>query len=195
MGRAGTLTSIMAGMARTPTFLLLLGLAALPLAADVTNCACDVTRPESLKARECSLCVEAEKHPGPGDFFTVKDVNPRKPNRWLALPQAHTPGPHALHLLPQETRNRYWRYAIEQASEKFGDQWGIAYNGQITRTQCHLHVHIGRWIKAADTAKFKLVKRIEDFPAPSDSGILIRPVKGGFLVLTGEQIMETALVR
>ena len=72
---------------------------------------------------------------------------------------------------------------------------GAACNGQLMRTQCHLHIHIGRWIKAATTDKFKLVKRIEDFPAPSDSGILIRPVKGGFLVLTGEQIMETALVR
>jgi len=182
-------------MARTHTFLLLLAWGALPLAADVTNCACDITRPETLKARECSLCVEAEKHSGPAEFFTLKDVNPRKPNRWLALPRAHTPGPHALHLLPLETRSRYWRYAIKQAQEKFGDEWGLAYNGQIMRTQCHLHVHIGRWIKAADTAKFKLVKRIEDFPAPSDSGILIRPVKGGFLVLTGEQIMETALVR
>ena len=185
----------MAGMARTFTFLLLIGLAAVPLAADVTNCACDVTRPETLKARECSLCVEAERHPDDVTFFILKDTNPRKPNRWLALPRAHTPGPHALHLLPKEARTRFWRYAIEQAAERFGAEWGLAYNGQLMRTQCHMHLHIGRWIKAAETGKFKLVKRVEDFPAPPDSGILIRPVKGGFLVLTGEQIMETALVR
>lgn len=185
----------MAGMARSLTILLLLGLAAVPLAADVTNCACDATRPETMKARECSLCGEAEKHPDTAPFFTLKDVNPRKPNRWLALPRAHTPGPHALHLLPKETRAQFWRYAIEQATERFGEDWGLAYNGQLMRTQCHMHLHIGRWIKAADTDKFKLVKRVEDFPAPSDSGIFVRPVKGGFLVLTGEQIMETALVR
>lgn len=182
-------------MSRSLTFVLLLGLAAAPLAADVTNCACDVTKPETMKARECSLCREAEKHPGDTAFFVVKDVNPRKPNRWLAMPHAHAPGPHSLHLLPKDTRTQLWRYAIQQASQRFGDDWGLAYNGQLVRTQCHLHVHIGRWIKAADTAKFKLVKRVEDFPAPSDSGIFVRPVKGGFLVLTGEQIMETALVR
>lgn len=185
----------MAGMGRTLTFLVLLGLAAVPLAADVTNCACDTTRPETLKARECSLCNEAEKHPASVDFFVLKDVNPRKPNRWLALAQAHSPGPHALHLLPNEVRTRLWRYAIAQAAERFGEGWGLAYNGPIVRTQCHLHIHIGRWIEAADTDKFKLIKRVEDFPAPSDSGIFIRPVKGGFLVLTGEQIVETALVR
>lgn len=167
----------------------------LPLAADVTNCACDAARPETLKARECSLCVEAEKHTAETEFFSLKDVNPRKPNRWLALPRAHTPGPHALHLLPKEVRTRLWFYAIEQARERFGDEWALAYNGQLMRTQCHMHLHIGRWIKAADTDKFKLVKRVEDFPAPADSGILVRPVEGGFLVLTGELIMETALVR
>lgn len=185
----------MAEMRRTLAILFLLSLAALPLAADVTNCACDVTRPETLKARECSLCLEAEKHPASVEFFTLKDVNPRKPNRWLALPQAHSTGPHALHLMPKETRNRYWRYAIAQAAERFGEDWGLAYNGQKVRTQCHLHLHIGRWIKAADTTSFKLVRRIEDIPAPADSGIFVRPVKGGFLVLTGQQIMETALLR
>lgn len=185
----------MARMVRSLTFLLLLGSAALPLAADVTNCACDPARPETMKARECSLCVEAEKHPADVTFFVVKDVNPRKPNRWLALPRMHSPGPHPLHLVPKETRTLYWRYAIEQATARFGEEWALAYNGQITRTQCHLHIHLGRWIKAAESDKFKLVKRVEDFPAPADSGILVRPVKGGFLVLTGEQIMETALVR
>ena len=185
----------MARMVRSSLFLLLLGVVVLPLAADVTNCACDVTKPETLKARECSLCVEEEKHAATVEFFIVKDINPRKPNRWLVLPQAHSEGPHALHLLPAATRTRFWQYAIDQAKEHFGDEWAIAYNGLITRTQCHLHVHVGRWIKAADTVKFKLVKRVEDIPAPDDSGILIRPTKGGFLVLTGEQIMETALVR
>ena len=185
----------MAMMLRSPTCLLLLGLAAIPLFADTSNCACDVTQPETLKARECSLCNEAEKHPSSAEFFVLKDVNPRKPNRWLALVQAHSPGPHALHLLPKDARTRLWRYAIEQAAQRFGENWGLAYNGQIVRTQCHLHIHIGRWIEAADTDKFQLVRRVEDFPAPSDSGLFIRPVKGGFMVLTGEQIVETALVR
>lgn len=185
----------MAVMGRSLTVLLLLGLAATPLAADVTKCACDVSRPETLKARECSLCVEAEKHPAGVEFFVVKDVNPRKPNRWLAMPREHTPGPHALHLMPKEFRTRYWRYAIEQATERFGENWGLAYNGHTVRTQCHMHIHVGRWIPAAGSDQFKFVKRVEDIPSPSDSGIFVRPVRGGFLVLTGQQIMETALVR
>ncbi len=185
----------MASMVRSPAILFLLAAAAIPLAADVTHCACDTTRPETMKARECSLCVEAEKHPAGVPYFVLKDVNPRKPGRWLALPQAHTPGPHGLHLLPKEARTQLWRFAIQQAAERFGEDWALAYNGQLMRTQCHLHLHMGRWIKAADTAKFKRVRRVEDFPAPAGTGILIRPVKGGFLVLTGEQIMETALVR
>ena len=122
-GRAGTLTSIMAEMARTLTYLLLLGLAAIPLAADVTNCACDVTRPETLKARECSLCIEAEKHPASVAYFLLRTSIPRKPNRWLALPQAHTRSPHAC-ISCRKTRTRFWRYAIEQAEERFGGEWG-----------------------------------------------------------------------
>src|SRR2546421_717963 len=46
-------------MRRLP-ILLVLCLAA-PLGADVTACACDITKPETLEARECALCREAGK--------------------------------------------------------------------------------------------------------------------------------------
>lgn len=167
----------------------------LRLGADVSKCACDPSRPETMKARECALCVEADKHPADVEFFVLKDINPRKPGRWLVLPRAHTPGPHALHDLPKASRDRLWRFAIATAREKFGDGWGIAYNGWKVRTQCHLHVHIGKFIRAAENSNFKFVRRIEDFPAPADAGLWIHPVPGGFHVHTGEQIMETALVR
>lgn len=170
-------------------------LLALRLDADVSQCACDPARPETLKARECGLCVEADKHPSDVEFFVLKDINPRKPGRWLVLPRSHSAGPHPLHEMPKAMRDRLWRFALAAAKEKFGEEWGVAYNGWKVRTQCHLHFHVGRFIRAAENSNFKIVRRLEDFPAPSDAGVWIHPVAGGFHVHTGEQIMETALVR
>lgn len=168
---------------------------ALRLWGDVSRCACDPSRPETLKARECGLCIEADKHTGDGEFFVLKDNNPRKPGRWLVLPRAHGSGPHAMHELKKAERDRLWRFAMATAKEKFGEEWGLAYNGWKVRTQCHLHLHVGKFIRAAENSNFKVVRRVEDFPAPADGGVWIHQVKGGFHVHTGEQIMETALVR
>ncbi len=165
-------------------------------AADVRGCDCVLSDPESMQKRECSLCREAEQQPAGVEFFVLRDANPHKPNRWLVLPKAHLPGAHPLHLMPQSERTRFWAFAIAEAKQRFGpDEWGVAYNGDKVRTQCHLHLHIGRFIPAAENSKFRLVRRIEDFPAPTEGGVLVHPVKGGYHVLTGEDIMETALVR
>ena len=43
-----------------------------------------------MAKHECGLCREAEKLPQDPSVFFLKDINPRKPNRWLALPRAHT---------------------------------------------------------------------------------------------------------
>jgi hypothetical protein len=43
---------------------------------------------ESMAKRECGLCREAEKQPQDTPVFFLKDINPNKPNRWLALPRA-----------------------------------------------------------------------------------------------------------
>jgi diadenosine tetraphosphate (Ap4A) HIT family hydrolase len=184
----------MAAMRALFRLLLLLACAA-ALPADVSRCACDPARPETLKERNCSLCAEAEKQPAGVRYFVLKDANPRKPNRWLALPRRHLPGPHHLHDLPKPERDELWRFAVKTAREKFGEEWGIAYNGAEVRTQCHLHLHIGRFARAAETSKFLLVRRVEDIPAPADSGLWVHPVPGGFHVHTGEQITETVLVR
>ena len=77
---------------RMRTLPLLGGVALLLLAAthaDVRNCQCDVTRPETLAVRECSLCKAAEAQPLEPAFFLLRDANPNKPNRWLALPRFH----------------------------------------------------------------------------------------------------------
>jgi diadenosine tetraphosphate (Ap4A) HIT family hydrolase len=163
--------------------------------ADTRQCACDPAKPETMAARECGLCREAEKQPPDVPFFTLKDINPRKPNRWLVLPRRHIVGPHHLYDLPSAERAALWRYAIKVGREKFGEDWGIAYNGDRVRTQCHLHLHVGRFIKAAENSNFIFVKRVEDFPAPREGGIWVHPVPGGFHAHTGEEIMETALVR
>lgn len=175
--------------------LLTLAVAASSL-ADVSGCVCDPAKPESMKARECGLCNEAEKQPADVEFFVLKDINPRKPNRWLVLPRTHGKGgAHHLHEMSRAQQVRFWKFAIQAAKERFGDEWGVAYNGWKVRTQCHMHVHIGRLIQAAKISKFKFVRRIEDFPTPEETGIWIYPVPGGFRVHTGEQITETALVR
>lgn len=175
---------------------LLLACAPPRLGADVRGCDCKLDDPESMKKRECSLCREAEVQPAGVEFFVVRDINPRKPNRWLIMPKAHMPGSHPLHLMPKHDRDRLWSFAIAEAKKHFGeDEWGVAYNGDKVRTQCHMHVHAGKYIAAAENSSFKLVRRLEQFPAPSEGGILIHPVKSGFHVHTGEDIMETALVR
>lgn len=175
-------------------FILLITSAAL-VRADISNCACDPKNPESMKSRQCSLCNEAEKRPPGEDFFVLKDINPRKPGRWLVLPVAHGSAQHHFRDLPKAQRDKLWREAIRVAQEKFGDGWGLAYNGERARTQCHLHLHVGRFIKAAETSSGSLVRRIEDIPAPDEGGIWVHPVEGGYHVHLGDQIAETILVR
>ncbi len=168
---------------------------AAPASADVSQCACDPAIPETMKARNCSLCAVAEKQPPGVEFFVLKDINPRKPNRWLVLPRMHKPGAHELCDYPKPVRDALWRFAIRTAREKFGEEWGIAYNGAQVRTQCHMHLHIGRFVRAAETKRFRFVRRVEDIPAPEDGGLWVHPAPGGYHVHVGEQITETALVR
>jgi diadenosine tetraphosphate (Ap4A) HIT family hydrolase len=166
-----------------------------PALADVSSCACDPAKPETMKRRECSLCAEAERQPDGVEFFYLKDVNPRKPNRGLMLPKRHMEGGHHLADMPAAERARYWQAAIAKAHELWGDKWGLAYNGAQVRTQCHMHIHVGKWITVTETPRFKVVHRVEDFPAPKDVGFWIHPVGNGFHVHLGEMITETVLVR
>src|SRR6185503_4845370 len=112
--------------------------------ADVRNCQCDPAKPETLAARECSLCKAVEAQPAEPPFFLLKDANPNKPHRWLALPRSHGEKPQDLRVLTPEQRAAYWTFAIAQARELFGDAWGLAINSLERRTQCHAHIHIGK---------------------------------------------------
>src|SRR5258708_34050072 len=66
----------------------------LPLSrADVRACLCDVAVPETLEARECGLCKEAEKQPSGVPYLFLRDTNPNKSHRRLPLPPLHAGRP------------------------------------------------------------------------------------------------------
>jgi hypothetical protein len=174
--------------------LLMLGLAL--AAPEPSRCNCDPARPETMEARECSLCREAEKQPPGLDVFFLKDNNPRKPNRWLALRRAHDTGMHSLVDLPAKERTTLWTAAIAKAREMWGDDWGLAYNGDLVRTQCHLHIHMGKLLKGIETRNFIVVNGPAEIPAPQDgTGVWVHSQGTKLHVHLGEQICETVLLR
>jgi len=161
--------------------------------ADVRNCACELTNPASMAQRECALCAEAEKQPPDQPAFFLKDNNPRKPNRWLALPRVHT---HNLAGLTPAERLALWNAAIAKARELWGDRWALAANADIRRSQCHVHVHVGKLLDGVDDRDFVLVDGPADIPAPRvDGGIWVHPVGGKLHVHLGEEAPETLLMR
>lgn len=163
--------------------------------ADVTNCGCDPAKPETLETRECSLCREAQKQPESADIFFLKDINPRKPNRWLALTRMYVKSGR-IDLLPRPLQARLWTGAIGKARELWGEEWGLAYNSILHRTQCHTHLHIGKLLKGLSPGKFVDVDRVEQIQVPTDgSGLWVHPVNGKLRVHYGEGITETALLR
>ncbi len=168
-----------------------------PLFADVRGCACDPAKPETMEARECSLCREADKQPADPFVFFLKDINPRKPNRWLALPRVHADGVASLTGMSNAQRAAFWMAAIEKAKSLFGEKWGLAMNGDESRTQCHSHVHIGKLLEGIETSNYVVVRGPAEIPVPRNgTGLWIHPAPGGKLhVHLGEQITETVLLR
>jgi hypothetical protein len=163
------------------------------LRADVTNCSCDPSNPASMTAGLCSLCREAEKHTG--EMFFLKDTNPRKPNRTLLLPRAHAPVGHPLDELPREFQTRFLEAAIAKGKELWSGGWGIAYNHENVRTQCHGHIHIGKLLKGLAPGKFYDAGSVDQIRIPRKGGIWIHPVGNRLRVHYGEQITETVLLR
>jgi diadenosine tetraphosphate (Ap4A) HIT family hydrolase len=184
----------MAAMRRTAIILIMLGVVA---AADAqTECACDPAQPDTMKLRQCSLCSEAEKQPADLEVFYLKDINPRKPNRWLALPRQHHGGLHHLHDMPATARTALWTAAIERSKALWGDDWGVAYNGEKVRTQCHTHLHIGKMMTHVENDKFIVVSKPSQIPAPAGEGLWIHGAPGNKMhVHLGEQTTETVLMR
>src|SRR5271170_2565817 len=158
-------------------WLIVLAFFLLPVRADVRNCECDLSKPVDLEHhRECSLCVEAEKQPAYIEVFFLKDKNPTKPNRVLALPRVHGPGGQPLSSLSSETRHMLWAAAIARAQEAWGNDWAIAYNGDERRTQCHAHLHIGKLLPDQENDHFSVVDSAASIPVPAGTGLWVHPV-------------------
>jgi diadenosine tetraphosphate (Ap4A) HIT family hydrolase len=148
-----------------------------------------------MAQRSCSLCAVAEQQPAYMTVFFLKDSNPTKPNRILALPRAHGPGEHLLSSLSAETRAELWSAAIARAQETWGNDWGIAMNGVKNRTQCHTHLHIGKLLGSDEQEKFTVVSGPEEIPVPPDgSGMLVHPA-GSKLHVHFEDAPEASLMR
>jgi hypothetical protein len=125
-----------------PFRILLLLLAALATSADVRTCECDFARPETARTPACSLCAVTEKQPPGNGVYLLKDIDPRKPNRWLVLPRRHYDGPYPLVRMTRAERTELWTAAIGKGKEMWGDQWAVAVNSDFRRMQCHLHAHV-----------------------------------------------------
>jgi diadenosine tetraphosphate (Ap4A) HIT family hydrolase len=163
--------------------------------ADVRGCLCDATHPETLESRECGLCRLADQQTGDELFFFTKDINPTKPNRLLILPRKHYPGPHSLSELSPDERTAFFNAAIAKARELWGSDWGIAINGDMNRTQCHTHMHIGKLLPNVETENFTVVDDPASLPVPPDGGgMWIHPVNGKLHVHLAN-IAEPVLMR
>ena len=141
--------------------------------------------PRAWRRSECGLCREAEKQPADAPVFFLKDINPRKPNRWLALPRAH----HARARRNDAggARSRFGPPPSKRRSALWGDQWGLAVNGDERRTQCHAHIHIGKLLEGVETPTISsIVDGPASIPIPTDgTGFWVHPVGGKLHVHLG----------
>ena len=158
-------------------------------------CTCDVSRPPTLKQRQCSLCAVTEKQPAYLLAFSIQDNSKAKPNRWLALPRNHTPGRMELLAdLSPDVRRALWQEAMARGQLLWGEHWGLAMNGMNTRTQCHLHIHIGRLIDGVEYGDFTVVDNLSQIPDPGEMGLWVHPADGKYHVHR-EMSAENVLLR
>lgn len=174
----------------------LLVLAAFAMRADVRDCVCDLASPAIAEIRTCSLCLEAEKHPADQPAFLLKDNDPTKPNRWLALPRGRYDGANPLTKMSASERLAMWTAAIGKGRELWGNAWAVAMNGDIARRQCHEHVHIGKLLDGNETAAGVYIDGPARLPVIADGrGLWFHPAGNRLHLHTGEQINETVLMR
>jgi diadenosine tetraphosphate (Ap4A) HIT family hydrolase len=164
--------------------------------ADVRTCLCDLSQGEARTARECSLCQLADSQPADPPYFFVKDANPNKPNRMLALPRSHGRNPQDLSGMTADERTAYWTVTIDKARELWSDHWGLAINSLERRTQCHMHIHIGKLRDGVENDSFTVVDSASSIPLPREGdGLLVHPAGGKLHVHTGNDAPELLLER
>ncbi len=160
----------------------------------IVDCPCDHAELSSLSSQVCSLCETAEKRTS--DVYFLKDINPHKPNRYLALPRAHDKGFQSSADLSEPLHARLWTRAAERAQELYPDRWGLAQNGHYFRTQCHAHIHIGPLRPEIDDKGGEVVGRAEGIPnVGPEQGIWIHPKDSGYCVHLDRDLAEIVLVR
>lgn len=174
--------------------LVFLALLLAPLNADVRGCQCDLGRSETMQTRECGLCLVAEHQPLDPPFFTIHDASPNKPDRWLALPRFHGENPQQLAAMNPDQRTAYWNVAIAKAHEVWDDGWGIAVNSLERRSQCHMHIHIGKLKDGSEDDHFVTVDDSTGIPLPRDGeGLWVHPVSGKLHAHWGDPAPELKL--
>lgn len=167
---------------------------AAPLWAQI-DCDCEQSKPELWQSRQCSLCREAELQPKDVKFFFLKDINPTKPNRVLLLPRMHGSKIHPLDALPADLQADMFEAAAKKGAELWGDEWAFAYNGDLVRTQCHTHIHIGKLLEGQENEDFVLVDSPRDIRMKAGEGLWVHPVGKKFHAHLGGQRTEPVLMR
>ncbi len=160
----------------------------------VVSCPCDHARTDSLGSRVCSLCQTAETESE--EIYFLRDINPLKPSRYLALPKPHGSGFQSTADLSEELRAKLWSRAAERAEELYPGRWGLAQNSHFFRTQCHAHIHIGPLSPEVDDIGGTLVATAEEVPnVGPEQGIWMHPRKAMFCVHLDRDLAEIVLVR
>lgn len=179
---------------RTIAALLFFAGAAVVATRPIVDCPCDHAVPASLQPRACSLCQTAEERSGA--VYFLKDINPHKPNRYLALPRVHADGLQSTSSLSPELRAQLWQSAVERAEELFPGRWGIAENSYFFRTQCHAHLHIGPLSPEVEDTGGEIYRSTAEFPTPAPrNGMWLHPKDGAYCVHLDRDLAEVVLVR
>ena len=180
---------------RTAQVLLLALFALVPLAPmPVVECPCDHAEAGSMQSRVCSLCGTAER--ATDEVYFLKDINPHKPNRYLALPKAHRAGYQSTADLSPRLRAELWRKAAVRGEELYPGRWGLAQNSHFFRTQCHAHLHIGPLSPEVQDTDGTLYSSVEEIPdVGPEQGIWLHPKQNGFCVHLDRDLAEIVLVR
>ena len=160
----------------------------------VVDCPCDHANSGSMSSRVCSLCGTAAKESD--EIYFLKDINPHKPNRHLALPKAHDTGFQSAADLSESLRAKLWLRAAERAEELFPGRWGLAQNSHYFRTQCHAHIHIGPLSLEVEDTGGMVFETVDEFPnVGQEQGMWVHPKDDGFCVHLDRDLAEIVLVR
>ena len=181
---------------RTPGIVLLLLGAPLAL-ADMPGCGCDPADAKSMEARECSLSREALAQPSGKPVFFLKDINPRKPNRWLALPSVVRKGENTLSEMssPGAAQSLDGRHSEgERALGRASGRWLTT--AMRSAPSANRTCTSGKLIEGVETERFVEVDGPAQIPVPANGeGLWVHPQGRKLHVHLGEQLTESVLLR